>query len=324
MRQSRCIASASARSRPHRRDRPRDRAPSRRPGLVRRRTVRDPHPPLGRLATARLPTQFTVGAPRRTDGRARRRLAVGSASRNARPHTAGQALRHPGIRARPAPAAPRASVRSGVRPGRREPLRGLGSRPERGRRTNRPRRPRTTHQRGSLLRDGPPAVGHGGLGRRFGSSRIVRTGCYTPPVPFRRMLFLLALVGATGELAGCKAAVQPEVEFPQAPPKIGTLDDFEAGFNRLALLEQDDPGRAALRDRLLAYLLRYIDRHLTHDAGEAQSAIKYAVTLYTPQDLKTAPPHPGLAKRAQALYRIAGRRGQEEPALLALAIQQRF
>lgn len=138
-------------------------------------------------------------------------------------------------------------------------------------------------------------------------------------------MVVLCLGATAGSVVGCKASLPPETAFPDAPPRIGDLDDFEAGFNRLVLLDENDPQRSPLQSRLLAFLVAYIDRNLAEgDMGEAQSALKYAVSLYTPTDLRSMDSNPTLATRARELYRHSAGRGHEPPSLLALAIEQRF
>jgi len=144
-------------------------------------------------------------------------------------------------------------------------------------------------------------------------------------VQLRRIVVHLCLCVTAGTPVACKTAVEPEIQFPDAPPVISTLDDFEAGVNRLVLLGEGDASRTKLREQLLAFLAQYMDEKLAAgDPAEALSALKYAVSLYTPQELRTADPHPELALRARNLYRVNGRHGHEPPAMLALAVEQRF
>ena len=75
----------------------------------------------------------------------------------------------------------------------------------------------------------------------------------------------------------------------------------------------------------MGFLFGYLDDALKDaDEAEAHSALKYAVSLYTPAELRTAEPAPGLARRARAVYRLTARRGAEEPSFFALAVEQRF
>lgn len=124
---------------------------------------------------------------------------------------------------------------------------------------------------------------------------------------------------------GCahRTAVGPEVTQP--PRSVGNLDQFERGLNEYVLLADDHPQRDAYRDKLLGFLEEYLTTAVAAgDEDEAFTSLRYALSLYTPTDLRTAKPRPRLANAAHALYRVTASRGAERPSLLALAVQQRF
>jgi tetratricopeptide (TPR) repeat protein len=140
----------------------------------------------------------------------------------------------------------------------------------------------------------------------------------------RHVLVALLAAFAAVPSAGCahRAAV---AEVPDAPPNIANLDEFEVALNRFVLLPRDAPQREAYRDRMLAFLVGYLERALkSGDDGEAAAALRYALATYQPAELRDAPPRPELAAAAHKVYRAAAKRGSELPALLALAVEQRF
>ncbi len=139
------------------------------------------------------------------------------------------------------------------------------------------------------------------------------------------VLLALPLVGLPA--TGCAHRRAAGLETPDiAPPRtVEGLDDFEHVFNEFVLIDDDHPARDAYRRALMAFLLGYIDQALdATDEAEALSALQYATALFSPTELRVAPPHPELARRAHAIYRVAARRGAEDPSLLALAVEQRF
>jgi tetratricopeptide (TPR) repeat protein len=126
-------------------------------------------------------------------------------------------------------------------------------------------------------------------------------------------------------LLGCANRAPAAVEVPAPPERIENLDGFEAALNRYVVLEDDHPSRTAYRQVLAGFLLGYIDDALSEDNEvEAVAALRYAVGLYTPSELRSAGPAPELARRARALYRLTARRGAERPSLLMLAVEQQF
>jgi tetratricopeptide (TPR) repeat protein len=114
-------------------------------------------------------------------------------------------------------------------------------------------------------------------------------------------------------------------QVAEAPAEIRNLDAFEDAYNTFVEIPEGRPERDAHRAALAEYLLTYLDRSLEgDDEDEGLSALQYAVALYTPAELRTADASPALAERAHAVYRIAARRGAEDPSFLALAVEQRF
>lgn len=132
-------------------------------------------------------------------------------------------------------------------------------------------------------------------------------------------LFAVSAAACANKPAGARTQVA------DVPSEIRNLDAFEDAYNHFVRIPQGSPERDAHRAVLTQYLLDYLDRALEDkDEDEGLSALQYAVALYTPAELRTADAAPALARRAHAVYRIAARRGAEEPSFLALAIEQRF
>ena len=136
---------------------------------------------------------------------------------------------------------------------------------------------------------------------------------------------LFLLLPVLGLSVGCARTLAPEVELPTTPEPVRNLDEFEVALNRFALIPGGSQERAAHREPLERFLIDYMQVQL--DAGseaEALSALEYALGLYTPAELRTAPTKPALAQRAHDLYGLVARRGAEDPSMLALAVEQRF
>lgn len=125
--------------------------------------------------------------------------------------------------------------------------------------------------------------------------------------------------------SGCAHSSELPVPVDPEPPNVADLDDFELALNAYALLPDDHPQRPEYRARLVGFLTSHLTQALKDgDEEEAHSAMRYAVTLYSPAELRTASTDNGLAGAAHSLYRATARRGAERPSLLALAVQQRF
>ncbi len=134
------------------------------------------------------------------------------------------------------------------------------------------------------------------------------------------LLPLLALAPAA-----CKKAQSAETEVPAPPAAVVDLDSFENAYNDYALLPEGDPQRPAYRAVMLPYLEQYMDTATTSgDGDEAMSALQYTLSLYTPGELRSAGSQPSLARRADAIYSLVAKRGDEEPSLLCMAVAQHF
>lgn len=135
---------------------------------------------------------------------------------------------------------------------------------------------------------------------------------------------LLALASATA--TGCKAARGPALTDPGPTVEVTDLDGFEVALNRFALLDEGSKARATQRAELLGFLVGYLESRLRQgDEDEANQALRYAVALYTPAELRSNDvTAPQLGAAAHGVYRAFARRGAESPSLLALAVEQRF
>lgn len=124
---------------------------------------------------------------------------------------------------------------------------------------------------------------------------------------------------------GCAHRNAPTVEIPTAPPDVASLDDFEVVLNRYTLLPDGHDARGPHRAELLRFLVSHLQQALDKDdETEALVSLRFAVALYSPQELRTTEPQPALAEAAERLYARTARRGAEFPSMLALAVQQRF
>jgi len=125
--------------------------------------------------------------------------------------------------------------------------------------------------------------------------------------------------------AACKTSQSAPSERPAPPERVGTLDDFETTYNAYALVPEGTPRRAEYRDVMLPFLYEYLDAAIdAKDAGEAMSALQYTVSLFTPAELRASKPLPGLARRADAVYGLVAKRGDEQSSLLCMAVAQHF
>lgn len=139
----------------------------------------------------------------------------------------------------------------------------------------------------------------------------------------RRALFALSLPLLVTSVAACGNRNAVKLERPGPPASVPNLDAFERGYNEFVQLPTEQ--RAQYRTALMAFLLDYLDDAVDkRDEGEALSALRFALALYSPAELRSAPPSQAFAERAHAVYRLSARRGAERPALLALAVAQRF
>lgn len=140
-----------------------------------------------------------------------------------------------------------------------------------------------------------------------------------------RGVLFAALAALATPLAGCAHSTAKGQPLAKPPASVDDLDAFERGLNAYVLLPEDHPQRVPYRDKLLGFLSKYLTQAV-HDGddAEAHTSLRYALSLFTPAELRRAPPRPALAKAAHALYRRTASRGAERPSLLALAVEQRF
>lgn len=131
----------------------------------------------------------------------------------------------------------------------------------------------------------------------------------------------LVFTGIPG--SGCATKRPPELTVPELPANLADLDDFADALNNYWRIPLDHPQRQAFHERLDQYLKQYIKKHLAdEDPAEALSALEYAVSLYTPKELRELTTRdPDYAAAAESLYKLAARKGHERPALFALAVQ---
>ena len=114
-------------------------------------------------------------------------------------------------------------------------------------------------------------------------------------------------------------------EAPAAPEEIEDLNGFAEALNNHALLPVGHTERARYRKALLGYLVRHLDNALDEgDNAEALTALQYVAGLYAPSELREVASEPQLQAAAHHLYRVAAKRGSEEPVFLTLAIEQHF
>jgi len=141
----------------------------------------------------------------------------------------------------------------------------------------------------------------------------------------RGTIFSLLLAATTPLAAGCATGRATVVARPEIPDSIADLDQFYVALNAYALLEPGANGYEPFRDALLSYLIGHMDEALADgDEEEALDSMQYAIALFVPSELRGPISHPALERAAHRLYEVAARRGAEQPALLALAVEQQF
>lgn len=140
----------------------------------------------------------------------------------------------------------------------------------------------------------------------------------------RRLLFAIALAAPLAP--GCARPQKVELRVPEAPKSIPDLDHFALALNQFALLPEGHARRDAFRAVLVDYLAHYIERTLREDRPEeATQALQFAAGLWRPAELRGRRQiEPSLVGAAHRLYAAAARRGNEGPALFAIAIEQQF
>lgn len=132
-----------------------------------------------------------------------------------------------------------------------------------------------------------------------------------------------ALPGCAGNRRNSAGPEHPAVEVPA---KVGDLDTFAVHRNAYALLAVDHPQRPAIRERLVDFLLDYMDEQIRGEHyEEASTALHFLTDLYAPIELRTGShTDPRIAAAAHKVYIAAARRGNESPALFALAVEHHF
>lgn len=142
--------------------------------------------------------------------------------------------------------------------------------------------------------------------------------------PFALALLLAALPACKHRQTAEQGLALPEFTIPT---KITSLDEFAALRNHFALLHDAHPDRSRLRSALIEFLAAYLRTEL--DRGreeEATNALHFLAGLFTPSELRSQGhgPIPAIAHAAHSLYVAAARRGNEPPAMFALALGQHF
>jgi len=145
----------------------------------------------------------------------------------------------------------------------------------------------------------------------------------------RVLALLLCACASSPALLGCsrtREATATATPEPAVPSSVADLDHFAIGLNQFALMPIDSPRRTAFRGVLLDFLVRYMDRTLREGRPEeATNALQFAAALWRPAELRSGRSvEPGLTAAAHRVYAAAARRGDEAPALFAVAIQQQF
>jgi tetratricopeptide (TPR) repeat protein len=143
----------------------------------------------------------------------------------------------------------------------------------------------------------------------------------------RVLALSLCVCASSPALLGCsRTRGTTSAPEPAVPTSVANLDQFAINLNQFAMLPTNSPRRAAFRGVLLDFLVRYMDRTLREQhPEEATNALQYAAALWRPAELRAGRSvEPGLTAAAHRVYAAAARRGDEAPALFAVAIQQQF
>lgn len=115
----------------------------------------------------------------------------------------------------------------------------------------------------------------------------------------------------------------PAPVAPTAPPLKVEQDRFDLELNLFVNLEPQDPRRPALSASLHAQIAAAIDQALArNEPPRAAHALRTLGLMYTPAQLDTPTPVPVLVPSVTRLYEAAGRRGDEQSAVLAFAVLQ--
>jgi len=140
-----------------------------------------------------------------------------------------------------------------------------------------------------------------------------------------RGVLLAALAAVAVPTAGCAHRTTPPPTALRTLEPVTDLDAFEAGLNGFVLLPEGNAQRDEYRAKLLTFLRGYLTDALEEgDTPGAATSLRYAVFLFTPAELRAPAAQPGLADAAHALYRTTASRGDVDPSLLALAVEECF
>lgn len=145
-------------------------------------------------------------------------------------------------------------------------------------------------------------------------------------MPRRPALLILALLSLAAP-ACAKPSAHTQTPALAAPEQIVDLADYSAARNAFAMLPTDGPERAELRAELRDYLIRYVDRALAEDRDRAAlEGLGQLAGLWTPAELHAgvAGPEPELAATAWRVYEAVAPAGDEDGAMIAIALAQRF
>lgn len=147
---------------------------------------------------------------------------------------------------------------------------------------------------------------------------------YTLTVGHRLPLTVLALALSIAP-AGCARTQNPQTTHIEVPGSFENTSAFLAGLNQVALLPPGSAEREQLRQQLIGYVAPYMEKQLAAgDAEEAMAAMHHTLGMYTPAELRQNPQAPGLAAAAHVIYELAAKTGNEDPAILALAVEHQF
>lgn len=108
---------------------------------------------------------------------------------------------------------------------------------------------------------------------------------------------------------------------PSAEVRVQSTGNFDLDANTLAAMASDDPRRAVYIEQLSRQIADSVHERIDHGQIEqAGHALRAVGILYLPQELNAATPSPHLARAAARLWTQAAKRGDEQNAMMALAI----
>lgn len=147
-----------------------------------------------------------------------------------------------------------------------------------------------------------------------------------PSRSFRARGWLIPLLSAAMlSSVGCarKQAQTPSPVPPAAPALKVEQERFDLELNLYVNLGANNPRRGTLATSLHAQIAAAIDEALARqEPPRAAHALRTLGLMYSPQELDAPIPSPTLAPSVLALYRAAGKRGDEQSAVLAYAVLQ--